>query len=315
MLNQSEEQQRPDCIISSIVIDTYHNANVDYKYIYNIIDFAHDILNDSGNLCLHLSDAYKYNDNQFAGLMGIPYRIMNHILDCGYIIKNVIVWHKKNISVNYVMQRSPVDYDLIILIAKSNNSYFHNQFERHNEYLTYKRKTESDKATIIERKMNDIDRAQLLYLKNKFIDAYQSYISPDIHERLLKEFSILYKEWFEKTSLVLPTKKELEKLNKILNVDIKDFLHDNTTLLSIENHREIFIRSGRSKRSIWSFTPDSNNVMPKDLIKDLLFITCPPKGIVIDIFGNDVKNLQAVCEDIDRNFINFVFKGAKNDNE
>lgn len=64
-------------------------------------------------------------------LVGIPLRFALMMIDDGWILRNVIVWHKPNAMPSSVKDRFTVDFEYLFFFVKSEKYYFKTQYEQH----------------------------------------------------------------------------------------------------------------------------------------------------------------------------------------
>jgi DNA modification methylase len=72
-------------------------------------------------------------------LCQIPQRFSIEMTDRGWILRNVIIWHKKNCMPSSVKDRFTVDFEYLFFFAKNKKYYFEQQFEKTIEIYSEKR--------------------------------------------------------------------------------------------------------------------------------------------------------------------------------
>ena len=85
----------------------------------------------------------------------IPYRFAIEMVDRGWILRNIIVWHKPNCMPQSVKDRFTVDFETVFFFTKCKKYFFEQQFEEYTsplnrwggDSLKAKRKSEWDNAT------------------------------------------------------------------------------------------------------------------------------------------------------------------------
>ena len=108
------------------------------EYIDNlmaVIDEIYRVLAPHGTFFLDLGDSYVGNEATFINgtelarksLCLIPYRIAISMADRGWIIRNVIIWHKPDCTPESMQDRFTVDFEPVFLCVKSSNYYFKRQ--------------------------------------------------------------------------------------------------------------------------------------------------------------------------------------------
>ncbi len=80
---------------------------------------CHRVLKESGTLWLVLGD--KYRDGQ---QLGLPWRVALALIDCGWILRSDIIWHKPNAMPSAVKTRPTTDHEYIFFLTKSKEYYY-----------------------------------------------------------------------------------------------------------------------------------------------------------------------------------------------
>lgn len=129
------------------------------EHLADLFDEMKRVLTDDGIMWINLGDGYSggstmsmsermsKNDDQTQtklyhkklakttvkfqqkSLMGIPFRFAIEMLNRGWILRNVIVWHKPDAQPSSVKDRFTIDYEYIFFFVKQQKYYFEQQFE------------------------------------------------------------------------------------------------------------------------------------------------------------------------------------------
>lgn len=94
---------------------------------------TNDVTNNKNDKQLYLkhnkanikSNIKGYNKS----LLSIPHRLAISLVDSGFILRNTIIWHKKNCLPESVKDRFTKSYEFFFFFTKSNKYYFKQQFE------------------------------------------------------------------------------------------------------------------------------------------------------------------------------------------
>ena len=137
------------------------------KHLCDILDEAKRVLKKTGTLWVNLGDTYagsqstnssiktanQINAHQTEAyredainknvpgisnksLCMIPYRFVIEMCNRGWILRNVIIWHKPNCMPSSAKDRFTVDFEPIFFFTKSKKYYFETQYEPHIYYDT-----------------------------------------------------------------------------------------------------------------------------------------------------------------------------------
>jgi len=90
--------------------------------LMQVIDEIHRVLRPDGTFWLNLADTYV---KKSACL--VPYRVAVAMADRGWIVRNVIIWHKPDGKPESVRDRFTVDYEPLLFCTKSPCYYFQQQ--------------------------------------------------------------------------------------------------------------------------------------------------------------------------------------------
>ena len=112
----------------------------------------------------YLAPPRKSSQNLAKSLCLIPFRFAIEMQNRGWIIRNVIIWHKPNAMPQSVKDRFTVDFEYIFFFVKSKRYYFEQQFEslvyfdkRGNQRIEYNGK-------LSKAKKNNIKGIQTAYM-------------------------------------------------------------------------------------------------------------------------------------------------------
>lgn len=132
--------------------------NLYVRHMLAIFDEVKRVMKDSGTCWVNMGDTYggsgcgknDYRNNnkrslsnpllysdkpnpqvgyEAKSLCGIPQRFMLGMLERGWILRNVIIWHKPNCMPSSARDRFTVDFEYIFFFVKSRKYYFETQFE------------------------------------------------------------------------------------------------------------------------------------------------------------------------------------------
>lgn len=134
------------------------------KHLCDIFEETKRVLKDNGTLWINLGDTYggtgaghskspqgknKQTDGQYfeqdkaytlkynatkdlsKSLVGIPFRFAIEMLERGWILRNTIVWHKRNCMPSSIRDRFTVDFEYVFFFSKNKRYFFNQQFEPH----------------------------------------------------------------------------------------------------------------------------------------------------------------------------------------
>jgi site-specific DNA-methyltransferase (adenine-specific) len=84
--------------------------------------------------CIGMPQSIRPSDNRDIGippksLTAIPARFQVEMINRGWILRNVIIWHKPNCMPASVSDRFTVDFEYLFFFSKSQKYYFQQQFE------------------------------------------------------------------------------------------------------------------------------------------------------------------------------------------
>ena len=131
------------------------------KHLCDIFDEVKRVLRDDGTCWVNLGDTYAGSGNgsndyrntktknyrkgeilykgQKSGktsvsdksLLMIPMRFAIEMVNRGWILRNIIIWHKRNCMPSSVKDRFTVDFEYVFFFSKNKKYYFETQYEPH----------------------------------------------------------------------------------------------------------------------------------------------------------------------------------------
>jgi site-specific DNA-methyltransferase (adenine-specific) len=128
-------QRLPDKVIDCIVTSPPYYGQRDYRaadqvgheqtpgqYIERLVAIfghCHRLLKDSGTLWIVLGD--KYVDGR---QLGMPWRVALALVECGWILRSDVIWHKPNAMPSAVKTRPTTDHEYVFFLTKSQQYYY-----------------------------------------------------------------------------------------------------------------------------------------------------------------------------------------------
>lgn len=143
--------------------------NLYIKHLADIFDEIKRVLREDGTCWVNLGDTYfgggnnrgsseeKLSEKQFSNrgargqvqmkwnkdypnksLCMIPFRFAIEMVNRGWILRNTIIWHKRNCMPSSIKDRFTVDFEYVFFFVKSKKYWFEQIFEPH---LTHKHRT------------------------------------------------------------------------------------------------------------------------------------------------------------------------------
>lgn len=141
------------------------------KHLMQIMDECKRVLRDDGTMFVNLGDSYsgsgcgtndyrteasksiqgigkninlyktggiaqKIKDIPSKSLCLIPYRFAIEMVNRGWILRNIIIWHKPNCMPASVKDRFTVDFEPVFFFVKNRKYWFEQQYESQTEYTT-----------------------------------------------------------------------------------------------------------------------------------------------------------------------------------
>ncbi|KKM27101.1 hypothetical protein LCGC14_1578090 [marine sediment metagenome] len=132
------------------------------KHLCDIFDEVKRVLRDDGTCWINLGDTYNagrsgghaggkkvFGDNEnnleaypkqsgvnvdgikAKSLVMIPFRFAIEMVNRGWILRNTIIWHKRNCMPSSVKDRFTVDFEYLFFFTKNKKYYFETQYEPH----------------------------------------------------------------------------------------------------------------------------------------------------------------------------------------
>jgi len=158
------------------------------KHLCDIFDEVKRVLRDDGTIWINIGDTYNAGrsgghaggtkgldrpenaPNQSGvnvkeisakSLVMIPFRFAIEMVNRGWILRNTIIWHKRNCMPSSVKDRFTVDFEYLFFFSKKKNYYFETQREPH-RLDTYKR-NKYDLAEYPEAKASAFEAGEFLH--------------------------------------------------------------------------------------------------------------------------------------------------------
>ena len=78
----------------------------------------------------------------------IPFRFAIEMVNRGWIIRNIIIWHKPNAMPSSVRDRFTVDFEYLFFFVKSKKYYFETQYEPHNPKYIYDHNSKKERKGV-----------------------------------------------------------------------------------------------------------------------------------------------------------------------
>lgn len=75
----------------------------------------------------------KYKGLKEKSLVMIPFRFAIEMVNCGWILRNTIIWYKRNCMPSSVKDRFTVDFEYLFFFVKNKKYYFETQYEPHQQ--------------------------------------------------------------------------------------------------------------------------------------------------------------------------------------
>ncbi len=95
-------------------------------HLMMIFDEVQRVLKPTGTCWVNLGDTYTKSSKS---LSLVPFRFAQTMTEHGWLLRNVIIWHKPNAIPSSVKDRFTVDFEYLFFFAKSKYYYFNQQFE------------------------------------------------------------------------------------------------------------------------------------------------------------------------------------------
>lgn len=253
------------------------------EYVSKMVEVFREmrrVLKNNGTFFLNLGDSYCggaaktsegnkqrrggewLNNNELASLknniglkpknlIGIPWLVAFALQKNDWILRNEIIWWKRNAMCQSVKDRFTVDFEKIFFFVKSKKYFFEQQFEPYkDESIARKLRGSSTKN---KRNINE----------NKSINCYQG-------------------------GLDKPRENITKYVGTNMGGSGKTFIGHSGYYRA--DGTLIYNPKGRNKRCVWdipvkSFRGAHFATFSEDLIKPMILAGCPENGIVLDPFG------------------------------
>jgi len=101
------------------------------KHLCDVFEEVKRVLKKTGTMWVNLGDTYSTSAMGIPAksLMLIPFRFAVEMVNRGWILRNVIIWHKNNSIPSSVKDRLTVNFEYLFFFTKSKKYYFEQQFE------------------------------------------------------------------------------------------------------------------------------------------------------------------------------------------
>jgi site-specific DNA-methyltransferase (cytosine-N4-specific) len=99
------------------------------QHLVGIFDEVKRVLKDTGTCWVNLGDTYGGTTKTDKSLAQIPSRFAIAMTDSGWILRNEIIWWKRNCMPSSVKDRFTVDFEKLFFFTKSKKYYFEQQLE------------------------------------------------------------------------------------------------------------------------------------------------------------------------------------------
>ena len=243
----------------------------------------------------------------------IPMRFAIEMVNRGWILRNVIIWHKPNCMPSSVKDRFTVDFEYIFFFSKKKKYYFETQYEdfANGSDVDYRKKLRAGKRydlkepyknnvpyAVQPRDKEFVEYRNLPNLKelSKALNEERKRINLTVEDIEITLDSQAPHHWFSRESY-----PSVEDWNKLKDIGFKLPKFD-------KQMTEVFNKSsektsspmGRNKRTVWSICPKPFKeahfaVYPEELCETPIKAGCPVGGIVLDpFFGAGTTGLVAL---------------------
>lgn len=102
------------------------------KHLCDIFDEVKRVLKNEGTCWVNLGDTYKKSEKS---LCIVPQRFAMEMINRGWLLRNIIIWHKPNAMPCAAKDRFTVDFEYIFFFTKSKRYYFEQQKETSKEKI------------------------------------------------------------------------------------------------------------------------------------------------------------------------------------
>lgn len=297
------------------------------KHLCDIFDEVKRVLRDDGTIWVNLGDTYysvsggKFmNDNigskdrnELKGLAKanelksgkeleqknltlVPLRFAIEMQNRGWIIRNVIIWHKPNCMPSSVKDRFTVDFEYLFFFSKKKKYYFETQYESYVPDSLRKTKRNKNNPKGMNRQGLDSWKPQLSERQQSLINKIYK-IKKDIRDENIsykgksKDLS-QYNNALANAKAYRSGLKILQEQEQLTSEEL-NFLKDYT-----QNHFSNPL--GRNKRTVWSICPKPFSeahfaVYPPELCEIPISAGCP-EFVCIKCGNPKVKSYNKIGE-------------------
>ncbi|MDI6789001.1 MAG: site-specific DNA-methyltransferase, partial [Planctomycetota bacterium] len=252
----------------------------------NIFDEVKRVLKKDGTCWINLGDVYNGSGGQgnphkqaksfghyrphlvkdlpAKTLCNIPARFSSAMQDRGWILRNVIIWHKKNCMPSSAKDRFTVDFEYIFFFVKQGEYYFEQQFEPY-------------QTASIERLARGVRDT------NKWVFGPDGQTKHTMNQPR-KNFKYFDKEEPSNGS-GLALFRNAQRMPPIGGIKQTEG-NDNPVY---SGNKPEWAETGRNKRCVWSvvtkgFKGAHFATFPENLVKPMVLSGCPKNGLVLDPF-------------------------------
>jgi DNA modification methylase len=96
-----------------------------------IFDEVKRVLRNDGTCWVNIGDSYVGSgDGLEKSLLQIPFRFSIEMANRGWILRNTIIWYKRNCMPSSVTDRFTVDFEYLFFFAKNKKYWFEQQFDK-----------------------------------------------------------------------------------------------------------------------------------------------------------------------------------------
>ena len=190
----------------------------------------------------------------------IPFRFAIEMVNRGWILRNTIIWHKRNCMPSSVKDRFTVDFEYIFFFSKNKKYYFETQYE---ELAESSFKDNRKDKGLIPHKSGKSKDIKLIQSKTKEKSLLKQDNVPSKNSNLYEGFNKRYQEKYGMMGTSINSK-------------------------------------GRNKRTVWTINPKPFKeahfaVYPEELCETPIKAGCKEGGIVLDpFFGAGTTGLVAL---------------------
>jgi len=301
------------------------------KHLCDIFDEVKRVLRDDGTCFVNLGDTYggtgtgQVNMKEMFAfdkptaksklpskcLIMIPMRFAIEMVNRGWILRNVIIWHKRNCMPSSVKDRFTVDFEYLFFFSKKKKYYFETQYEplaesslkdnRLGKGLVSHKKGKSIMpnsqyaikgaciGTRLPYSVQPRDKEFIKYRKLPNLKEFSKYINDrrklqgvtidEIESRLKSQAP---HHWFNGESF--PSVEDYKWLKEVLSFGDK-YDKQMTEVFKKSSEKRNAIEYGRNKRTVWTINPKPFKeshfaVYPEELCETPIKAGCPKEVCV-----------------------------------